>query len=89
MQCRAQNFVIDGDTGGSIVQRSLVLVSMAILAGCGADVAGTATTAAAAKAEEARQAERMRQEVVQRYQQQMDAAQQLQQQKLQEAERGL
>lgn len=70
------------------MRRALTLMGLLALAGCGADVAGTAATAAAAKAEEARQAERMQQEVVERYRQQMDAAQQIEQQRLQEAERG-
>ena len=75
------------NSGFRLMRRTLILLCLILLTGCGAEVAGTAATAAAAKAEEARHAERMQQEVVERYQREMEAAQQLRQQKLQEAER--
>ncbi len=66
--------------------RFLILLGLLPLTGCGAEVAGTAATAAADKAEEAQEAQRMQQEVVERYQQQMDAALELQQRRLDAAE---
>ncbi len=66
------------------MRRLTVLLALALTA-CGAEVAGTAATAAAGRAEEARQAEQAREQV----RQQLDAAAQLQQQRLQEAERTL
>ncbi|MGQ9686331.1 MAG: hypothetical protein ACUVT2_08515 [Thiobacillaceae bacterium] len=59
----------------------MTLMCLQALAGCGGDDP-------AVKAEEARQAERMQQELVERYQRQMEAAQQIEQQRLKEAERG-
>ncbi len=70
------------------MRRAWTLLGLLALTGCGAEVAGTAATAAAAKAEEARAAEQMKNDVVERYRQALDAAQQLQQHKLQEAQRG-
>jgi hypothetical protein len=59
------------------MSRTWTLLGLLTLTGCGAEVAGTAATAAAAKAEAARAAEQMKDEAVERYQRQMDNAQQL------------
>jgi outer membrane biogenesis lipoprotein LolB len=69
------------------MRRTLTLLYLMLLTGCGAEVAGTAATAAAAKAEEAKAAQRMQQEVVERYQQQMDAAFELERQRIEATER--
>ncbi|MCX7673598.1 MAG: hypothetical protein N2Z63_08385 [Thiobacillaceae bacterium] len=49
------------------------LLSVCLMAGCGAEVGTAAATAAQVKAQEARAAERLEQEVAERYRQQMEA----------------
>lgn len=63
--------------------RTLIVLLAAALAGCGADVAGTAATAGAARVEEARQA-RQNQE---RFEQRLDTALQAGQRQREAADR--
>jgi outer membrane lipopolysaccharide assembly protein LptE/RlpB len=55
-----------------MIRTSAILLAFALLAGCGAEVAGTAAVGGAIKAEELRQANQTKQQVQQR----LDAAMQ-------------
>jgi len=64
--------------------RYMIVISLSlILAGCGAEMLGSAATGAASKAEEVKQAEKTKEQVQQR----LDAANQAAQQNLQEADK--
>lgn len=64
--------------------REMIIVTLALLvAGCGAEILGSAATGAASKAEEVKQAEKTKEQVQQR----LDAANQEAQQRLQEADK--
>lgn len=62
--------------------RSLLLVSLLFLAGCGAETAGTAAVGAQTRVEEVRQAEELKADVQRR----LDAAAELEKQRLDQAE---
>ncbi len=64
------------------MQRLSAIVLVLLLAGCGADVATTAATEAALKAKEVEQAQKTKEQVVQK----LDAANQEAQQRLQQAD---
>ena len=63
------------------MNRWIVQGLIVLLAGCGAETAGTAAVQASLKAQEAQQGQQMKQDV----QEKLDAALQLQQQKMNEA----
>lgn len=64
--------------------RKMIVITLAlIVSGCGAEVIGSAATGAASKAEELKQAQKTKDQVVQR----LDAANQAAQQNLQEADK--
>ena len=64
--------------------REMIIVTLALLvAGCGAEILGSAATGAASKAEEVKQAQKTKEQVQQR----LDAANQEAQQRLQEADK--
>ncbi len=64
--------------------RKIIVITLAlIVSGCGAEVIGSAATGAASKAEELKQAQKTKDQVVQR----LDAANQAAQQNLQEADK--
>lgn len=62
--------------------RSIPLIALLLLAGCGAEVAGTAAVGAQTQIDQARQAQETKDQVLQ----QLDAAAQLEKQKLEQAE---
>ena len=64
--------------------REMIIVTLALLvAGCGAEILGSAATGAASKAEEVKQAQKTKEQVQQR----LDTANQEAQQRLQEADK--
>lgn len=64
--------------------REMIIVTLTLLvAGCGAEIFGSAATGAASKAEEVKQAQKTKEQVQQR----LDAANQEAQQRLQEADK--
>jgi len=65
------------------MRKILVITLALIVSGCGAEVVGSAATGAASKAEELKQAQKTKEQVVQR----LDAANQAAQQNLQDAEK--
>ena len=65
------------------MRKVIVLTLALIVSGCGAEVIGGAATGAASKAEELKQAQKTKDQVVQR----LDAANQAAQQNLQEADK--
>ncbi len=67
------------------MSRCLIIFALALLAGCGVEVAGTAATGAVAKAKEAEEAKK----TMEQYQQKLDTAQQAQQQGIDRAEKEL
>ncbi len=64
--------------------RNLFLVAIVFLAGCGAETAGTAAVGAAAQADAARQAGELKADIQSR----LDAAAELEKQRLERAEAG-
>jgi hypothetical protein len=65
------------------MRKTIVITLALIVSGCGAEVIGSAATGAASKAEELKQAQKTKDQVVQR----LDAANQAAQQNLQEADK--
>lgn len=65
------------------MSKYLIMIVLLVLAGCGIEVAGTAATGAAAKAKEAEEAKK----TMEQYQQNLNAAQQTQQQTVDQAEK--
>lgn len=65
------------------MHRTLLFIPALLLAGCGADVVGTAAVTGAARAQEAQQAK----QTMERVQQRLDDANQAAQQRLNEAEK--
>lgn len=65
------------------MRRWMAMAWLVLMSGCGAETAGTAALQASLKAQEAEQARQMQQDV----RRQMEAARQLQQQRLEEAAR--
>jgi hypothetical protein len=69
---------------GNAMTRSIPLIAVLLLAGCGVEVAATAAVAAKTQVDAARQAEETQANI----QKQLDAAAQIEKQKLEQAEAG-